>query len=209
MTKYLNFFVCFMLTGMPFFAAAQSGLGLKGGLNLSSVYTDAGSFGGNVSQSLDTRTGWVGGVWARLGNKVYLQPELLASTRGGEVIFTSPFGNPQVVEIKNTYLDVPLLLGFRPVKFIRIMAGPVASVKLREDQRFLEAVKTYASDTDRAFREMSYGYQIGLGLKLLGLELDLRKEGSLSDVSSITFSNQEKFSQRTGGWVFSVGFRIL
>lgn len=204
-------FLAFAALLTAHFTYAQSGIGVKGGVNLSNVYTDAGSFKNNINQSLDTKTGWVFGVWGRLGNRFYLQPELLASTKGGKVEFT-PSGSgasPTIVDVKTTYLDVPLLVGFKPVKFIRLMAGPVASIKLREDEKLLEAIKTYSNDTDQAFEKMSYGYQLGVGIKLLGLELDLRKEGSLSDVSAIKFSNNEKFSQKLNGWQFTVGFKIL
>jgi predicted DNA-binding antitoxin AbrB/MazE fold protein len=204
-------FLAFAALLTAHFTYAQSGIGIKGGVNLSNVYTDAGSFKNNINQSLDTKTGWVFGVWGRLGNRFYLQPELLASTKGGKVVFT-PSGSgasPTIVDVKTTYLDIPVLVGFKPVKFIRLMAGPVASIKLREDEKLLEAIKTYSNDTDEAFEKMSYGYQLGVGIKVLGLELDLRKEGSLTDVSSIKFNNNEKFNQRLNGWQFTVGFKIL
>lgn len=212
MKKAFLLILCLLLVQFSF---AQSGFGIKGGVNLSNVYTDAGSFNGSIKQSLDTRTGWVFGGWGRLGkNKFYLQPELLASTKGGKVEFTPtsngiPVGNPTIVDVKTTNLDIPILIGFKPVKFIRIMAGPVASIKLSEDQKLLEALKTYSNNTDQAFEQMTYGYQVGVGVKVLGLEIDLRKEGSLSDASSIKFKNEEKFNQRMSGWQLTVGFKIL
>ena len=82
MKKILSVFTLLLLSS---FAFGQSGLGLKGGVNLTNVYTDAGSLGNNIRESLDTRTGFVFGVFGRVGKKFYLQPEVLVATRGGKV----------------------------------------------------------------------------------------------------------------------------
>lgn len=189
---------------------AQSGLGLKGGVTLTNIYTDAGTFGNNIKESLDTKTGFVFGLYGRLGSKLYLQPELLIATRGGEVE-VQPLGGgaPQVIDVKYTNLDIPLMIGFQPLKFLRIMGGPVASLKLSEDKKLKEALGDYTSNTGDAFKNATYGYQFGVGLKVLGFDLDLRKEGSLADINMLKLDGEPQFSQRASGWQLTLAKKIL
>lgn len=191
-------------------AFAQSGIGLKGGVNLNRIQTDAGSLRENISQSLDTRTGFVFGAFGRIGDKFYLQPEVLVASRGGKVE-VRPLGGgaPEIVDIKYSNLDIPILLGFRPVKFLRIMGGPVASLKLSEDKRLREALGDYTSNTGEALKNANYGYQFGVGIKILGLDLDLRREGSLSDINMLQLNNEAQFSQRASGWQLTLGIKII
>ncbi|MCR9063716.1 MAG: PorT family protein [Cytophagales bacterium] len=188
---------------------SQSGLGVKGGVSLTNISTDAGSLRGNIQESLDTKTGFVFGAWGRLGDKVYLQPELLVATKGGKVEVNSGSGGPELVDVKYTNLDIPVLVGFKPLKFLRVMGGPVASVKLSEDKKLKEALADYTTNTGDAFANSTWGYQLGVGVKLLGLEIDLRREGSLSDISVLNFQNEDKFSQRSAGWQLTLAFKII
>ncbi len=199
-----------LLSMAGFTAFAQSGLGIKGGLGLTNVYTDAGSLKGNIQQSLDTKTGFVFGVWGRLGKKLYLQPELLVASKGGKVEVT-PLGmsTPQLVDVKYTNLDIPILVGFKPLNFLRVMAGPVASVKLSEDKKLKDALGDFTSNTGDAFASSTWGYQFGVGVKLLGIEIDLRREGGLSDINVLKFKDNANFSQRPAGWQLTLGFKII
>jgi hypothetical protein len=202
--------VIITLIMVSFVVKAQPGVGIKGGVNLSNIYTDAGSFGNNIKESLETRTGYVFGVWGRVGTKLYLQPEVLLVSRGGQVEI-QPFGGggPEFVDVKYTNLDIPLLVGFRPFKFLRVMAGPVATIKLNEDKKLREALGEYTSNTGEVFKNSSYGYQLGVGLKILGFELDLRKDGSLSDINMSQFAGDPQFSQRANGWQLTLAKKIL
>ncbi len=192
-------------------AYAQFILGAKGGVNISKVYTDAGSLKSNYQQSLETKTGFNVGLYARVGDKFFLQPEVLFATKGGKVdVIPTNGGTPFRVDIKTNNLDIPILLGVKVLdKRIRIMAGPVASLKLSEDKKFAEQLKAITGDVNSAFENSTFGYQAGIGFKLLGLDFDIRKDGSLSEISSAKFGNDAKFNQRLSGWQFTVGFKII
>ena len=118
-------------------------------------------------------------------------------------------GRPEFVDVKYTNLDIPVLIGFRPLKFLRVMAGPVASVKLSEDMKLRDALGEYTTNTGDAFKNATYGYQLGIGVKLIGMDIDLRREGSLSDVNQLNFAQEPQFSQRTAGWQLTLGFKII
>lgn len=201
--KKISVFTLFLLFGLFTNTFAQKGfqLGIKGGVTFNQVYTDAGSLGKNISESYDTKTGYVAGIWTRFGDRVFLQPELLLAQKGG----TIDIQNVGKVKFSYSNLDVPVLVGFRVLKIFRINAGPVATFKLTEDQKLKDALKDLTSNDD-AIKNASFGYQLGVGVKILGINLDLRKVGSLSEVSALNMSNNQ-FKDK--GWQFTVGFKII
>jgi len=201
--KKITVITLFLLTGLftNTFAQKSFQLGVKGGVTFNQVYTDAGSLGKNISQSYDTKTGYVAGIWTRFGNRVFLQPELLLAQKGG----TIDIQNVGKVKFSYSNLDVPVLVGFKFLKIFRVNAGPVATFKLSEDQKLKDALKDLTSN-DEALKNASFGYQLGVGVKILGINLDLRKVGSLSEVSALNMSNNQ-FKDK--GWQFTVGFKII
>jgi hypothetical protein len=208
MKKLCILLIC--LTPISAVSFAQSGLGIKGGLNLTSISTDAGSLKDNITESYESRTGYAFGIWGRLGDKFFIQPELMVASKGGELdIIPIGGGNPQTIKIKYTDLDLPILIGFKPLKFLRIMGGPVASFKLTEDDELREVLKDYTNNPDQAFADATYGYQVGVGIKVLGVELDIRHQGSLGDISTLNLANEPKFSQRAQGWQVTAAFKLL
>ncbi|GAB2648824.1 hypothetical protein GCM10027035_48290 [Emticicia sediminis] len=201
--KKISVFTLFLLFGLFNNTFAQKGfqLGIKGGVTFNQVYTDAGSLGKNISQSYDTKTGYVAGIWTRFGDRVFLQPELLLAQKGG----TIDIQNVGKVKFSYSNLDVPVLVGFKVLKIFRVNAGPVATFKLSEDQKLKDALKDLTSNED-AIKNASFGYQLGVGVKILGINLDLRKVGSLSEISALNMSNNQ-FKDK--GWQFTVGFKII
>jgi Outer membrane protein beta-barrel domain len=187
---------------------AQFCLGIKGGVNLAQLKTDfkSQSISDNLQQSLDSKTGYVGGVYARIGNKIFIQPEVLFSAKGGSINILKS-GNPtQTVAIDYTTVDVPLLVGFK-MGPIRLNAGPMASFVV--SNKGLDTVlKDVSSNTAESFKNASYGYQAGGGFDLGSLSLDLRYEGSLSEVAGLN-NTKINYSQKGNLWQLTLGLRIL
>lgn len=192
---------------------AQFTLGIRGGINFSQLKTDSQqSVGVNIQQSLDTKTGYVGGIFARIGTKIFIQPELIFSAKGGSINVLPQNGTTsQTVAIEYNNLDIPLLLGF---KFgpLRLNAGPVASFKI-SDKGLNDELKKYSSNVGESFKNASYGYQAGAGVDIGSFCLDLRYEGSLSDISSGDFKdnlmNKVNFSQRGNLWQVTLGLKLF
>jgi Outer membrane protein beta-barrel domain len=185
---------------------AQFSLGIRGGVNFSQLKTDnTQSVGANLQQSLDTKTGYAGGVYARIGSKLFIQPELIFSAKGGSVNILKN-GTSQTVAIDYTNFDVPLLIGY---KFgpIRLNAGPMASFTV-SNNGLDEALKSVSSNLGESFKKASYGYQAGGGVDIGSLSLDLRYEGSLSEVSALSSSNIN-FSQKGNLWQLTLGLKLL
>jgi len=189
---------------------AQFSIGIKGGVNFAQLKTDfkTQSFGDNLQQSLDTKTGYAGGVYVRIGAKFFIQPELMFSAKGGSVNILKN-GSPstsQTLSIEYTNFDIPLMIGFKVGPF-RLNAGPMASFKI-SDKGLDEALKVYSSNVGDSFKNAAYGYQAGGGLDLGALSLDLRYEGSLSEVTGNTFNNIN-FTQKGNLWQMTLGLRLL
>ncbi len=185
-------------------ASAQFGFGVKGGINLNKIHTDEGSLSNNYKESLDTKTGFSAGVFARIGEGIYLQPELLYTERNGSI---KDVTGSTTYDIKIKNIDIPVLVGVKLLDFLRINAGPVATLKLKEEHTFLKNVTTTVTE-DEAFKNATFGYQLGAGLSFGKLDIDLRKEGSLGSISSKHFQD-EKFNQKMDGWQVTLGLRIL
>ncbi|MCE6990765.1 porin family protein [Dyadobacter sp. CY323] len=208
--------------------------GLKGGVNLSRLtmgdvfttrYDDAGNpylgYDGkevrdNLKQSFNTRTGAVGGIWARFGRTLFIQPEVLVSTKGGafEIIQTDR-EQPvtKTVNIKYSNIDVPLLIGLKGGPF-RILAGPVTSFRIGDNQRLRDAFEHYTSDLNNAMSEATFGYQLGAGLDLGSFSLDVRKEGSFTNVASFQTNGQPvggdaSLKQKISSWQVTLGLKLF
>lgn len=184
-------------------ASAQFGFGIKGGINLNKIHTDEGNLSGNYKESLKTKTGFSAGVFARIGEGIYLQPELLYTERNGSLLDA---GGSTSYDIKVKNIDIPVLVGVKLLDFLRVNAGPVATLKLKEEHTFLNAHSVFKEKD--AFKNATFGYQLGAGLSFGKLDIDVRKEGSLGSISSKHFQD-EKFNQKMDGWQVTLGLRIL
>lgn len=206
MNKKLLILLFILAFGKGTASFAQFSLGIRGGVNLSQLKTDnTQSIGVNLQQSLDTKTGYVGGIYARIGSKLFVQPELIFSAKGGSVNILKN-GTSQTVAIEYTNFDVPLLVGFK-IGPLRLNAGPMASFTV-SNNGLDEALKSVSSNLGESFKKASYGYQAGGGLDIGALSVDLRYEGSLSEISALRSSNIN-FSQKGNLWQLTLGLRLL
>ncbi|WP_128547840.1 porin family protein [Larkinella soli] len=229
--KKILFFGLVLL--MPSLSFAQFSIGIKGGVNLSRftmgefVTTRLNANGtpqvsvsgqvvrDNLRESFDSRTGWAWGVYTRFGKNLFIQPELLVSTKGGSFeIVRDINGQPrsETVSIKTTNFDVPVLLGLKGGP-IRVVAGPIVSFRISDDQRLRSALQDYTSGSlNDALARATYGYQLGVGLDLGRFGIDVRREGSLSDVTAVnlgTDANSSQFSQRLKSWQVTLALKLF
>ena len=132
------------------FAIGPFTLGLKGGINSSKITTDnfkTTDFTYSNFKS-DSKAGFNIGAFARLGTKIYLQPELLYCVRNSES--TSAIGNAsQSVKLKT--IQVPILLGFKLIDLklasIRAFTGPAMSFPMQSSKITYDGVTAGLYDT--------------------------------------------------------------
>ncbi|MFB9292073.1 porin family protein [Persicitalea jodogahamensis] len=203
------------------FATAQNRnfkIGIKAGTNLSSLSGDEVVSSADPSIRIGDKstrlTGFVGGVFFRLGNSVFIQPEVLLSQKGGTFnVFRSAGNSQEEVKVRFTNLDVPVLLGIRIGEVLRINAGPIASLRLSENGGLRDALNEVgATSVEDNFRQAALGYQVGVGFDIGNINLDLRYEGNASNIidtntASSSFNSQLK--RKNNLFQATVGFVIF
>ena len=211
---------------LPALSVAQPiKFGVKFGANFSQLQTDGlratrlnnGSpvlAGGQAvvdffQENESRRTGFVGGVYARLGSKLYLQPEVLVSAKGGSFDLVRSGLTTQRIDFRTTTIDIPLMIGYK-LGPLRLNAGPLASLPIAESRSLRDAVSQYTTQpVGQTYQQAIFGYQAGVGLSLLGVQLDVRYEGGLSDLSRVgiqTPQNDARFATRGNLWQITAGF---
>lgn len=209
--------------------------GVKGGMNLSQLtmgnflttrYDANGNpflkYNGqevrdNIQESLDSRTGFAGGVYMRFGRHLYVQPEVLLSTKGGTFAIIQNDGDipvKQQVNVRFSSIDVPIMVGLKGGPF-RINAGPMASFRVGDNQKLRDAFQQYTSNgLGNALSGAVYGYQLGAGLDIFGFSLDVRREGTFTDLASFKVNNQQvgggtTVKQKLTSWQMTLGVKLI
>jgi hypothetical protein len=191
-------------------------IGIKGGVNLARLETDGlvtlngAVIKDQLQASLDTKQSYVGGIYARLGRKIFIEPEVLVSTKGGSIYVP---GLSQTKQFTFTNIDVPVLLGFR-WKIFHIMAGPVASYTLKTDTELNDLINLvttkYTGSTAEIAAKTSFSYQVGGGIDLLGFTLDVRYEGNLSQLTkTLPIPTGITFSPKLNLYQVTLGYKIF
>ncbi|GAB3166817.1 porin family protein [Telluribacter humicola] len=232
----LALMLCLVAPQLSFGQAKGFAFGIKGGVNLSKLsmgevlttrYDRNGNpylgYNGqvvrdNLRESYDTRTGFVGGVYARFGKNLFIQPEVLVSTKGGSFDIIDNSGpTPQTSNVNVTFsnIDVPILIGLKGGP-LRINAGPMASFRIGDNQRLRDAFEHYTSGSfNDAMSQAVYGYQFGAGLDILGFSLDVRREGSFNDVAAFRVNQNQvggsssTVRQRLNSWQVTLAMKLL
>jgi hypothetical protein len=173
--------------------------GPKIGVSSTSLKFDDDEIEGGSNQ-----TGYHLGAFARIGGAgFFVQPEVLFTQTSGDFKYNGfdPGGDPDF-EAEFNRLDVPVMLGFKAFKFLRIQAGPIASISLKTDiSNAGEAIQDI--DTNST----TFGYQAGLGIDIGNLIIDAKYEGGLSGV--INNIGGYSTDQRLNQFVLSVGFKLF
>lgn len=150
----------FVIFSMQLQAQTKSGFGIKGGLNYNyneNFFKDAQLIMEDPFSSLGYNVGFFGKIKLPL---VYLRPELVYSNLS-TVVQNQTFTTQR--------LDVPILIGVDLLgSFISVFAGPSLHYRISDD------LKDF--NVDNLSTNFTTGYQIGLGLNLGPLGLDLRFE---------------------------------
>ncbi len=182
-----------MITGASY--AQGFHLGVKGGANLAKIdnqsFKDGFKFGYNFG----------GFAEINFSKKWGIQPEVLWSQNNyktaaniGEVV---P-GGMSDVNVKLDYLQVPLLLSYRPSKLITFQAGPQFGILINQNKTFLQ-------NGQEAFKKGDFALLGGAQLNLGPIKAGARYVVGLNDVADITTESQWK----SKGWQLYVGLRIL
>lgn len=149
--------------------AQQLDFGIKGGLTLSNLYIDKDDL-----DDENARTGFHAGFFLQLMvmETFGLRPELLYTTKGAEGEYGGVID--QTVTFNVEYIDLPLLLTFRPVEVVELYAGPYVGYLLNSSIQY-EGTIEGESEIDREhLKSMDYGLTAGIAANFGNLRLGAR-----------------------------------
>ncbi|MGK7396641.1 MAG: porin family protein [Candidatus Cyclobacteriaceae bacterium M3_2C_046] len=139
----------------------------------------------------------------------YIQPEVLFTSSGGEVEVTSTTDPGEVIkEYSFNKLDVPVLIGKKFVNVFRFELGPTFSYLLNEE---VTDVSGNIEDVKQNYNNATIGYQVGLGLDIGKIIIDLKYEGNLSKLGNEITIGGDSFNTdlRNNQFILSLGFNLL
>lgn len=144
--KQLIIAIVLALSSVTFTTYAQGSdelqFGLKAGINLSNVYDSKGE-----DFDADAKVGLAAGAFLAvpIGKFVGFQPEILFSQKGfrgtGEFL-----GSPYEFTRTTSYIDLPLLISFKPNTTVSLLAGPQISYLVRQKDVFRQGANTSAQE---------------------------------------------------------------
>lgn len=187
-------FVVILILAMPLAAYSQNFIGVKAGMNYSKVNGI-----GSMNYTFDWINGYHVGVFflRNIGEKLYLQPELVYNNRGYYYIkyyVEDRIVSGDTVQLKqNTklnYLDVPLVARLQLGK-VYFEAGPQFGVHLDgKSENVYELNKngevsyfTSSRDTRTIVEPVDIGYIVGLGYQAdMGLGIGIRYNQGFREV---------------------------
>ncbi|MCP1386043.1 porin family protein [Runella salmonicolor] len=211
----LAFLVAFQATAQ--FNRKLIFIGVRGGANFSRLETQDLSIKRPGASTLDffktnstNRTGYVVGAYARIGRKLFIQPEVLLSSKGGTFeIFKDGSTTPVNVDVKFSQIDIPVLIGLK-LGPLRFNAGPMASLNIAQGSQLGDALKVYTSqNVNKTIEQATFGFQAGVGLDIRSFNIDLRYESGLSNISQLNLQNNAQFNSKVSLWQLTAGFVLF
>lgn len=179
----------------------QFSLGPKIGYTTSKLSTDFDSIQESIKSNFQI------GAFFRFGKKLYLQPEIYYATSGG----TLKLEGTEVKEtIKMKNLGIPVLVGYKLINAkivnLRILAGPVANFILDKTVDVNGIIQDPLQDSD--FKNVAWGMDVGAGVDVFFLTLDIRYEFGLNNIYNPPDGTEsQKISSNQ--FIVSLGFKIL
>ena len=148
----------------------------------------------------DATVGFHAGIFTRFNlGPVYIQPEALFTQSGGEIRLDG--FSEDIREIEFNKLDIPVMVGMKFARFLRVQAGPTLSILLDAKANGLD------EEIKSGYESSTIGYQAGVGVDFWNLIVDLKYEGNLSTFGNELFGFQT--DQRNNQWIVSVGFKLF
>lgn len=156
------------------------------------------------------------GVFLRLGQKIYVQPEINWLSQGS--IFKTPLSggslSPFTQDVNLKTIQIPLLVGIRLIDLkmvnFRVFGGPTASIV--QDKTIENSVSNLISPiTDTDIKDMIWSFQIGGGVDVFGLTIDIRYNvGLINVINEVDVEGTNiPFESKTNGFNVSVGWKIF
>ncbi len=201
MNKRIALFLIVFLSTL-YFANAQSGYGIKGGLSYNSN-GNLKEFTSNVTEIYKDggkgKSGFNIGFYGKLDlGPIYLRPELVYTKTTSEYELNST----TVSDYKVSKLDMPVLVGIKLIGPLNIFAGPAFQYYLDNNLKGINI-----SDVENDF---TVGINIGASIELGKLGIDVRYERGLSqnEANWSNAGNTFTLDSRPEQLIFSLSYSL-
>lgn len=172
--------LCFILGAIQF-TQAQLDFGIKAGINYNSdsfqeVKTD-------LYEGAESKTGFHAGVWTRIKLPfagLYIRPELVYTALKSEVKSKPLVGLQATANYDFQKIDIPVLLGKKFLKIVHVNIGPSFQYIIGSDF----SIENLTNDLKSDANGFTVGVQMGAGVEIKNIGLDIRWERAFSDVQS-------------------------
>lgn len=204
--KMKRTFLFFLLLGVIQVSQAQFSFGLRGGLNFSRLPSNTYELNDpqtRINTVDESYSGFHAGVMAQISLLgVFVMPEILFVSTGNDLVLEREGEPDSYFQQKFSHIDIPVMVGAK-IGPLRAGIGPVASILLDNSSGLASEEPGFRE----RFHPASYGFQLGAGLNLGNLALDLKYQLGLSDtgdgieIGETTYN----FDSRPRQIIFSIG----
>ena len=185
--------------------SAQLDLGLRAGVGLAKAGINDFQSAQQAIESIEDaerELSYHAGIYLKIKTPLlFIQPEVIFSQISQSVNANQGGSNEaRSLELDLSRVDIPLLIG-KKIGPLRLMAGPVYSANLSE----------LTGDIESDLENGTFGYQIGLGLELKKLMIDLRYEGAFNPWASnlVVDNTNYQVDLRTSQLLLCIGFELF
>ncbi|MFW5687576.1 MAG: porin family protein [Bacteroidota bacterium] len=201
--KRIIFFV--LIISFVQVSQAQFSFGLRGGMNFSNLPVETYQLNNpqtRIKTLPDTYTGFHLGVMSEISlGGVFLMPELLFVSTGHDLVLEREGREDNYFQQRFSQLDIPVMIGAR-IGPLKAGLGPVATILLNSKTELPED-----ANFEERFNPATYGFQVGAGVNLGSLALDLKYQFGLSNLGDgiQIGDNVYEFDTRPRQFVLSIG----
>lgn len=206
-----NLLAAVLITGAVVFAGSdaiaqgRARVGLKGGLNASSLFYDS-----QGASNKNERIGFHAGVFAQVPVSEFfaVQPELLYMTKGASATYNVLGFNGQNT-FKLNYAELPVLATFKLGQSVELQAGPYVSYLLNSNVNSNGDFGTGTSAINRDnFNKVDYGLAGGLNIFFGNAFVGVRYEQGLQQIATGGAAKTILGNAKNGVGLLSVGFSL-
>jgi len=191
MKKIIITIIVLGLNGIVVAQMPKFSIGPKIGFNTTKLSTDADAITSKVKSNFQF------GAFVRIGDKIYIQPEVNYVIKGGVIKGDTLPGYPISQEVTLKTLTVPLLIGVKIINLkaasIHLVGGPVATFALNKKLSIANPGGSWPVSSTSDFKTASWSLQAGAGVDVLMFTFDIRYEAGLSNMyngaQDISFKN--------------------
>jgi len=178
---------------------AQIDFGIKGGVNYNNSGNDSfETTGSDVVSGAKSKSGYHAGIWFRGDLPIvglYVRPEIVYTEVKSEYLYKTLHTDYNFKKI-----DVPVLIGKKFLGVANAFIGP-------SFQYILEDKFSFSNVTSDDFDKFSVGVQMGVGVELGKIGVDVRWERGLSNTEA-KFTNNLIVDNRTNQIIFGLSLQL-